>query len=312
MEGIGSTIISFPDRGPWGDNKYRGNCSGYVHKGLIEQYKVRSMGEVFAGSGTGSDVCREMGIPYCGLDLNHNPVRDDIIGGFNAITDEIPEEFYGKDMVFMHPPYGKEIGIPYAGKQWNKKGFMEQKGYDPAKADLGQMPWPVFMKTLNFVVMKFYAAMDKGSRMAVLMGDVKRKGRLYSMLCDIIKPGQLEQVIIKAQHNCWAGSRSYSSRNYVPIEHEYIMVLKKAADIIDFSLPQRHEFDIRDSKDATWRDVVCAVMGHLGGKASLEEIYGEVEGYKRCERVKDWKAKVRQTLQRSCVPVERGVWAMAA
>lgn len=25
-----SSVLSFKDRGPWGDNKYRGNCSGYV------------------------------------------------------------------------------------------------------------------------------------------------------------------------------------------------------------------------------------------------------------------------------------------
>lgn len=23
------TVLSFPDRGPWGNNRYRGNCSGY-------------------------------------------------------------------------------------------------------------------------------------------------------------------------------------------------------------------------------------------------------------------------------------------
>ena len=25
------TVLSFPDRGPWGNNRYRGNCSGYIH-----------------------------------------------------------------------------------------------------------------------------------------------------------------------------------------------------------------------------------------------------------------------------------------
>ena len=25
-----STVLSFPDRGPWGSNKYRGNCSESV------------------------------------------------------------------------------------------------------------------------------------------------------------------------------------------------------------------------------------------------------------------------------------------
>ena len=32
------TVLSFPDRGPWGNNRYRGNCSGYIHAFLIEVY----------------------------------------------------------------------------------------------------------------------------------------------------------------------------------------------------------------------------------------------------------------------------------
>ena len=24
------TVLDFPDRGPWGNNKWRGNCSGWV------------------------------------------------------------------------------------------------------------------------------------------------------------------------------------------------------------------------------------------------------------------------------------------
>lgn len=34
------TVLSFPDRGPWGNNRYRGNCSGYIHAFLIDQYNV--------------------------------------------------------------------------------------------------------------------------------------------------------------------------------------------------------------------------------------------------------------------------------
>ena len=34
------TVLSFPDRGPWGNNRYRGNCSGYIHAFLIDQYDV--------------------------------------------------------------------------------------------------------------------------------------------------------------------------------------------------------------------------------------------------------------------------------
>lgn len=40
-----STVLSFPDRGPWGDKAYRGNCSGYVHAFLIWKYRIQKLAE---------------------------------------------------------------------------------------------------------------------------------------------------------------------------------------------------------------------------------------------------------------------------
>ena len=54
------TVLSFPDRGPWGNNRYRGNCSGYIHAFLIDQYNVDFMAEMYAGGGTGYDICKDM------------------------------------------------------------------------------------------------------------------------------------------------------------------------------------------------------------------------------------------------------------
>ena len=61
-----STVLSFPDRGPWGDQKYRGNCSGWYQAFLIWKYKVKKFAELFAGSGTGFDVAKDMKIDYVG------------------------------------------------------------------------------------------------------------------------------------------------------------------------------------------------------------------------------------------------------
>jgi len=302
-----STILSYPDRGPWGDNKWRGNCSGWIQAFLIWKYRVEKMAELFAGSGTGSDVAKDMGISYIGADLNPNPVRSNILS-LNAIRDEVPEEFTDADMIFMHPPYGLEIGIPYAGTMY------PDKDKSLSKSDLGQMEWDKFMKVLNGIVMKYYSSMESGARMSILMGDVKKKGVCHSMLKDIVQPGQLEQIIIKAQHNCVSEGRKYANANFVPIVHEYIMVIKKLAPyIIDFSLPTKHEMDIRDSKTATWRDVVYAVMQKLG-EADLEAIYSEIEGNEIAKSNPNWKAKVRQTLQLSgrYQNTSRGVWAVAA
>ncbi len=301
-----STLLSFPSRGPWGDNKWRGNCSGWIQAFLIWKYQVEKMAELFAGSGTGSEVARDMGIDYIGADLNPNPVRSNILS-LDAIKDEVPEEFVDADFCFMHPPYGAEIRIPYAGSMF------PDKDKTLSKSDLGQMEWDKFMKTLNGIIMKYYASMQSGSRMGILMGDVRRNGRCYSMLKDIVQPGQLDQIIIKSQHNVMSAGRNYTHKNYVPIVHEYIMVIKKLAHyMIDFSLPTKHEMDIRDSKTATWRDVVYAVMDKLG-EADLEKIYSELENCEKAKSNPNWKAKVRQTLQYGKYQNKaRGVWAVAA
>lgn len=302
-----STILSFPDRGPWGESSYRGNCSGWIIASLIYKYGVEKMAELFAGSGTGFDVCRDMGVSYIGADLNPNPKRKGIIS-INAITEDVPPSFYDADMIFMHPPYGKEIGIPYAGSMY------KDPNNELSKYDLGQMNWGDFIKTLNMVVMKYYSALMNGGKMAILMGDVRRNGHMYSMLKDIVQPGELEQIIIKAQHNCVSDGRTYSKRNFYPIVHEYIMVIKKVMPyIIQFSLPIKKSLDIRDSKTATWLDVVTAAVRKLKGKADLQSIYAEIEDYRRCESNPNWKAKVRQTLQKYDIfhSEERGIWQIA-
>lgn len=308
LEKNDSTVLSFPERGPWGDRKYRGNCSGWIHAFLIWKYHVKKMAELFSGSGTGFDVAQDMEIQYVGADLNPAPVRTGILC-VDAVHDEVPDEFYDADFIFAHPPYGKEIGIPYAGSMY------EDPTGELSVNDLGQMPWDTFMKTLNHVIMKYYAAMAPGAKMGILMGDVRRKGKFHSMLTDIVKPGDLEQIIIKTQHNTMSEGRTYSNRNFVPLVHEYLMVLKKMEPyLLYFKVPQKHTLDIRNSKSATWHDVVSAVMHKIGKKASLSEIYAEVEGYEKTKNNPHWKDKVRQVLQKydSFQSYQRGVWQLVA
>lgn len=301
------SIISFPSRGNrWGNAKYRGNCSGYVQKTLFEQFHTKEVTDPMAGSFTTRDVANDMEIISHCYDLSQ---------GFNALTDEIPEEACGSDMWFWHPPYSSVINIPYAGSMWSDKDFERKYGYDPKPYDLGQMGWEEFVTAMNRCMMKFYSAMDTGARMCVLMGDIKRNGVCYSMLREIAQPGVLENIVIKAQHNCVSDSKTYGNSNFIPIVHEYIMILKKLSPyMLDFTMAKRYKLDIRDSKDATWRDVVAAVLQKIGREASLEEIYEEIAEYKRCEKNPHWKEKVRQTLQNYNMfsSARRGRWAMAS
>ena len=82
--------------------------------------------------------------------------------------------------------------------------------------------------------------------------------------------------------------------------------------LVDFTQPVRYEVDIRDSEDATWTDVVYAV---LKDKTSLPlgEIYSLIEGFKKTRKNPHWREKVRQTLYtHSCFTSDsRGVWKIA-
>ena len=62
-------------------------------------------------------------------------------------------------------------------------------GYDPMPLDLSRIPdWERFVQAMNYAMMKQFSALEKGGRMAVLMGDIKKKGKLYSMIAEIVKP----------------------------------------------------------------------------------------------------------------------------
>lgn len=67
---MSDSILSFPDRGPWGNSRYRGNCSGYVYKRIFEHLRPRVFTDPMGGSGTSVEVARAMDIEAHGLDLH--------------------------------------------------------------------------------------------------------------------------------------------------------------------------------------------------------------------------------------------------
>ncbi len=161
-------------------------------------------------------------------------------------------------------------------------------------------------------MMKQFSALEKGGRMAVLMGDIKKKGKLYSMLSEIVKPGTLENIIIKAQHNCFSDNMHYSG-SFIPILHEYVMIVRKDNPlVIPILATKRIEADVRDMPGATWKDVVAGVMEEKG-KISLSHLYAQIEPYKKAKQNRWWKEKVRQTLYSypDCFcQTEKGVWQL--
>ena len=297
------SIVSYPDRGQYGKNTYRGNCSGLLIKDLIAQYHLEGLSDFMVGSGTTEDVVNEYGLRGTFADLNR---------GYDMMSMDIPER---SENIFWHPPYHDMI--VYSGKQYNIKAVEQATGLSAETIltdDLSRCAtWEEFVKKMNYCMLKQFSALEKGGRMFVLMGDMKRRGKLYSMLCDILKPGTLEQVVIKAQHNCWSDRQNYSNQNFVPIIHEYLMVVRKDSGlIVPVSWGTSKEYDMRSFSDQSWRDLIYSVIEQNGGTMSLQELYDALKDSAKAKRNAHWQEKVRQTVQniKSFVRTERGTYAL--
>lgn len=289
-----TSIMDYPERGNWGDSRYRGNCSGHVIKGLLEHYKPKQFMEIFAGGGTGFDVAKELGYESS-VHLDLNPRW----GGFNVLTDEIPE---GTDFTFLHPPY-HDI-IQYSGKMWGESH----------PDDLSRCPtYDDFIKKLDWVHAKVYASLRNGGRMAVLVGDCRRSGEYFSIIKDMVYIGKLESHLIKIQHNCVSDRKAYGG-NFIPILHEHLLVFRKNdVWLVPVSVTKKTVLDMRNSDALTWRDVVQAAMESQGKRdVTLNDLYAAIEPTKKASKNSHWKEKIRQTLQlhSEFESVERGVWSL--
>lgn len=230
--------------------------------------------------------------------------------GFDILNCDIPER---PEFVFWHPPYWDII--VYSDVMYKASDVMSKFGYDPIKHDLSRIQdWNKFVEVMNYAMMKQYSALQKGGRMAVLMGDIKKKGKLYSMISEIIKPGTLENIIIKAQHNCFSDNIIYSG-HFIPILHEYVMIVRKDNPLIfPILFSKKQNSDIRDMPGATWRDVVAAVLEEKTESVPLSYLYEQLAEHKKAKQNKWWKEKIRQTLQYNpayFVHTERGMWKLS-
>ena len=279
-----TSIVSYPERGIGGNNRYRGNCSPKLIEDLISFFKPGEICDYMCGSGTtkaAADSCKIKSNIY------------DLHSGFDILNCDIPER---PEFVFWHPPYWDII--VYSDVMYKASDVMSKFGYDPIKHDLSRIQdWNKFVEVMNYAMMKQYSALQKGGRMAVLMGDIKKKGKLYSMISEIIKPGTLENIIIKAQHNCFSDNISYSG-HFIPILHEYVMIVRKDDPLIfPILFSKKQNSDIRDMPGATWRDVVAAVLEEKTESVPLSYLYEQLAEHKKAKQNKWWKEKIRQTLQ---------------
>ncbi len=271
-----SSVVSYPERGPYGDSKYRGNTTGYLVRDLLLFYKAKSVLDPMEGSGTTRDVCKELGLEYDGFDLR---------SGFDVMTDELPPKQY--DLVFLHPPYWQMVR------------------YSDDSRDLSNAEdFADFMDKMLSLLEKLSEYLSENGKLAVLVGDMRRDGQIYPIgaYLQVFHRQELKDKLIKVQRNVlfrggqdkglMKSAKTYwgRERTFVPLMHEEVLIF-------------------RAWRRLTWADLVLRVLQETGGEARLSEVYEVVAKHPKTATNPTWRATVRRTLQQNAQPVERGVWA---
>lgn len=207
------SLVSYPERGPWGDHRYPGNFSGHLVRDLISFFQPKRVADPAEGSGTTRHVCQALGVSYAGADL-----REGFDLGATPLSTWLP---WRPDLIVFHPPYFRIIR--YSGSAW---------GNGPDPRDLSQEDdWPRYLDRLLRMVERCREALAPGGRVAVVIGDVRDRGHYFSAQAALLgayPPEAIETVLIKAQHHVRSDREQYSGR-FIRIMHEYVVVLRAGA-----------------------------------------------------------------------------------
>ncbi len=151
------------------------------------------------GGGTSREVCADMAIPYAGFDLRH---------GTDSLHDDIGGDY---DLIFWHPPYH------------------DIKVYTEDSRDLSRSgSVAAFLALLRTGYWRFFDLLAPGGRLAILIGDLRRRGRYEPLTTDVARldRAHLEGIIVKIQHNVSSNKTQYGG-SFVPILHETLTVFRR-------------------------------------------------------------------------------------
>ena len=298
---LDSSMLSFPNRGPYGNPAYPGNTSGEVILRLIRHYMPKLYCDPTEGGGTSADCVAELRregvkIDYVGLDLH---------SGFDLLSDPLLARLpRHADFVFFHPPYHSMI--TFSSHVW---------GDSPHPSDLSRCAsYEEYLAKMFIAMRNIHEAVRRGGRYCVQIGDMRRAGVYYAIQADLLKlaPGKLDSIIIKEQHNCTSSRRRYPGR-IVSIAHEYLLIFERigmVVSMLDCALQTSQ--NLKTLANLTWQAVVESALRSLGGEARVEEIYRAIEGNPKTERRPNWQARVRATLQEGSQfqNLAHGVWSL--
>lgn len=262
-----TSIVSYPDRGgPWGKSSWRGNASGHITVDLINHFELKPGKDLYVdiceGSGTSGDACRLMNIDYVGLDLHKG---QDFTK--HAVLDSLPKQ---ASICFSHFPYHDMI--KYSSQVYGNE-VLEGDTSHCKNVD-------EFLAMSQVGLLNQREATMDGGIYTTLIGDQcggslktdPAVGNFASYQADFIKMlprDELFAVVVKYQHNTVSGRRTYANKNFIVIEHEYLLLWKKKKKTmtqVSFDLAVAHQRAIA----TTWRTAIRIAMMTLGGEASLK------------------------------------------
>jgi hypothetical protein len=202
-----TSIHATPGRGPYGDARYRGNCSGLLIRDLLRFYQPRRVLDPMEGSGTCGDVCRELGIAYEGRDLKT---------GFDAT---VPELFRGLgpfDFIWLHPPY------------WQMVRYNPQNPRCLANSQTLE----TFINRLRQVLRNCASVLAARGKLALLIGDGKHEGHYLGLPFQVMNAADAEGYwlaapeIIRFSYGTTSAKRCYSGA-FIPRVHDVCLVLEQ-------------------------------------------------------------------------------------
>ena len=194
-------------RGPFGDARYPGNCSGELIKDLILYFRPKNVFDPMTGSGTAADVCRALDIPCTSHDIRF---------GWDACAPTNYEGIGPFDFIWIHPPY------------WRQKRYTEDSRDMSAAPNL-----TYFLHRYNGLIQNCAKVLAHDGKLAILMGDYSDFDVGFVPLTYWTKriafQNGLSQActdIIRFSHGASSSRRVYRS-SFIPGLHDTCMIFQK-------------------------------------------------------------------------------------
>lgn len=226
------SVVSYPERGPWGSSKYRGNTPGHLIKDLILHFKPKLVFDPMAGSGTCGDVCRDLAQEGMSIECIENDLNPDTGSNtdkqfhYNLLSEDAEELLIqlrnSVDLIFWHPPYWNMIDYKQGAADFSSGSY---ESYLNRMARALELLAPLLNRS------------NPNARIALQLGDLRRADRKYYWITrDVLTPSVLKRsnleisdILIRIQRRMrsnWVVYKNESS--LIRIIHETVSILKWA------------------------------------------------------------------------------------